>query len=129
MSLDYFEWNRPLQGDIFVLCRDLLVLGGMIALRSKLTKSGRFIFHLCLVIDMSVRSFIFPFLTLYLIFTPVTAEEEPLDINITFPAFYEVNISGALAKNIGVAGLGYPVTVNVSSADKEVNLTTRSLEV
>jgi hypothetical protein len=63
--------------------------------------------------------------------TPVTAEEEPLDIDIDieFLAFYEVNISGALAKNIGVAGLSYPVTVNVSSAGKEVNLTNRYLEV
>jgi hypothetical protein len=75
------------------------------------------------------RSIIFLFLILFLTLTPVTAEEEPLDIDIEFPAFYEVNISGALAKNIGVAGLSYPVTVKVSSAGEEVNLTNRDLEI
>ena len=75
------------------------------------------------------RSLIFLFLILFLTLTPVTAEEEPLDIDIEFPAFYEVNISGALAKNIGVGGVLYPVTVNVSSVSKEVNLTNRYLKI
>ena len=75
------------------------------------------------------RSLIFLFLILFLLLMPVTAEEEPLDIDIEFPAFYEGNISGALAKNIGVGGVLYPVTVNVSSVSKEVNLTNRYLKI
>lgn len=78
---------------------------------------------------MSVKAFIFLFPILFLLLIPVTAGEEPLDINITFREFYEVNISGALAKNIGVAGLGYHPTVYVNSTSKEVDLTNRSLEV
>jgi hypothetical protein len=112
-----------------VLCLDFLVFGLSYSVKEEIDRKGKFIYHLCLVIDMSVKGFLLLFLILYLLFTPVTAREEPLDINITFPAFYEVNISGALAKNIGVAGLGYPVTVNVSSGNKEINLTNRSLEV
>jgi hypothetical protein len=75
------------------------------------------------------KSIIFLFLMLFLILTPVTSEEEPLNITVEFPAFYEVNISGALAKNIGVGGVLYPVTVNVSSVSKEVNLTNRYLKI
>ncbi|MCK4733554.1 MAG: hypothetical protein KAT65_13965 [Methanophagales archaeon] len=40
-----------------------------------------------------------------------------------------MNIWGALAKNIGVAGLGYHPTVYVNSTSKEVDLTNRILEV
>ena len=46
-----------------------------------------------------------------------------------FREFYEVNISSVLAKNIGVAGLGYHPTVCVNSTSKELDLTKRTLEV
>lgn len=75
------------------------------------------------------RSIIFVFLLFFLILAPVTAEKEPLGINLEFPAFYEINISGKPAKNIGVAGVEYPLTFYVDFADKKVNLTNRYLEV
>lgn len=76
-----------------------------------------------------VRSVIFISLLLFLSITPITAEEEPLGVNVKIPAFYEMNISGAEGNLIGVAGLNYPVTFTVDSANKEVNLTDRYLSV
>lgn len=78
---------------------------------------------------MFVKAIIFIFLILFLILTPLTAQEEPLDIDVEFPNFYEVNISGEKGKIIGVAGVCYPLCFNVSPSCKEVNLTKLYLNI
>lgn len=78
---------------------------------------------------MFVKAIIFMFLILFLILTPLTAQEEPLDIDVEFPNFYEVNISGEKGKIIGVAGVCYPLCFNVSPSCKEVNLTKLYLNI
>jgi hypothetical protein len=75
------------------------------------------------------RAHILVFIALCLLLTPVTAAVGPLGINVDFPSFYEVNISGAKGKLIGVAGVHYPVTFNVSPTSKELDLNNRYLNV
>ena len=60
---------------------------------------------------------------------PVTAEEEPLNITVEFPALYEVNISGVEVKVIGMVGIPYQGNVVVRSQNEEANLANRSLEL
>ena len=76
-----------------------------------------------------LKSLIFVFIILFLLLTPVTAEEEPLDIDVEVPDFYVVNVSGVLGKPIGIVGVYYPVKVIVGSPNKEVDLTNRSLKI
>lgn len=66
---------------------------------------------------------------LFLVLTPVIAEEEPLVIDIEFPALYEVNISGVEVKVIGMVGIPYQGNVTVGSQNEEANLANRSLEL
>jgi len=66
---------------------------------------------------------------LFLVLTPVIAEEEPLVIDIEFPALYVVNISGVEVKVIGMVGIPYQGNVTVGSQNEEANLANRSLEL
>jgi hypothetical protein len=82
-----------------------------------------------LVINMSVKTFIFLFLIMFLIVTPVTADEEFLNIDIELPDFYEINVSGVSGKPIGISGVIYPGYVTVGLPNKEIDLTNSSLEI
>ncbi len=47
------------------------------------------------------------------------AEAPPFTgVEIQFPSFYEMNISGAMAKNIGVVGIQYTGRINITNFDK-----------
>ena len=69
-----------------------------------------------------LKSFIIVFLMLFLVLTPVIAKEEPLVIDIEFPALYEVNISGVEVKVIGMVGIPYQGNVTVGSQNEGANI-------
>jgi hypothetical protein len=75
---------------------------------------------------MSARGFILLFLILLLTLTPVSANEETLDINIEFPGFYEITTG---CKCVGVVGHNYTANVIIRAQNKEVNLTNKILEI
>lgn len=76
-----------------------------------------------------MRQLILLFAILFFIITPVAADEEALQIDVEFPEFYEVNVSGTPHKAVGIVGIGYRGKVIVESPNKEVDLTNRSLEI